>query len=107
MVARLPEQENICSPRMLRWRAAQLVMVPLSVAMIASSVRSLFSSCATTCGFIGTSCLVPRSSISVAPVLHPGLRLLEEGAVRLAAASRGSRARSVRMLSPTSAASTG
>jgi hypothetical protein len=55
MVARLPEQENIMLPRILRCRAAQVVMVPESVAMIASSVSSLLSSCATTCGFIGLS----------------------------------------------------
>ena len=51
-------------PRMVRWRAAQVVMVPESVAMIASSASSLSSSCATTCGFIGFSLRVPRSTIS-------------------------------------------
>ena len=64
MVARLPEHENIMFPRMSTCRATQVVIVPESVAMMASSDRSLFNSCATTCGFIGVSVRVPRSCIS-------------------------------------------
>src|SRR5438270_14027095 len=64
MVARFPEQENIKLPRIPRWRAIQVVMVPESVATMASSLSSLLSSCATTSGFIGLSLRVPRSTIS-------------------------------------------
>ena len=48
----------------LMCRAIQVVIVPLSVATIASSRSSLFSSNATTSGFIGVSVRLPRSSIS-------------------------------------------
>ena len=65
------------------WRAAQVVIVPESVATIASSARSLLSSCATTCGFIGLS--VARAALvhQLAPFVHAVLRLLEERAVGL------------------------
>src|SRR5262245_33225469 len=51
-------------PRIVRWRAIHVVTVPESVATMASSLSSLLSSCATTCGFIGLSLRVPRSNIS-------------------------------------------
>ena len=83
MVARLPEQENSCSPRMSMWRAAQLVMVPLIggddrvvgeelVQLVRHHLRLHRH-------------VLPGAPLlhQLPPVLHPGLRLLEEGAVRL------------------------
>jgi len=65
-------------------RANQLVMVPLSQETIASSRRRLPSSCATTCGFIGLSVDEACFRIGLSPILHAGLRLLQEFLVGLA-----------------------
>ena len=56
-------------------KTIQVVIVPESVTMIASSRRRFPSSCATTCGFIGMSCSVPRSSMSFCHSALPVMRL--------------------------------
>ncbi|XXT46494.1 hypothetical protein WMF23_34530 [Sorangium sp. So ce542] len=105
MVARFPEHEN-CWPRRSRMlRAAQVVIVPLSVVMIASSVRNEFSAAATTWGLSGTSGCDSRSRISSH---HSRIRIWansrnERSSCR---ARSGSSARSVSLASPASPTST-
>jgi hypothetical protein len=106
MVARLPEQENFMSPRMSTCRAIQVVMVPESVARMASSSSSLLSSWATTCGFIGVSVRVARSCISSRQSFMPAWPEVRNERSSLYW-SRGSRAEITFAESPTRPASTG
>ena len=62
-------------------RAAQVVIVPESVEMIASSASRSLSVPATTCGFSGMSSRCARVSHQLAPLLHARLRRLEERAI--------------------------
>jgi Asp-tRNA(Asn)/Glu-tRNA(Gln) amidotransferase A subunit family amidase len=65
------------------WRAHHVVMVPLSDATMASSSRAP-SSWATTCGFMGVSGRVPRSSISAVQSFIPFCARSRKAAVALA-----------------------
>ena len=65
------------------WRAHHVAIVPLSQLTIASSRSRTPSSCAITCGFIGTSRRVARVMHDFSPVFHPFLRFFQEASVFL------------------------
>ena len=69
--------------RMWMCRAAQVVIVPESVEMIAPSLSRSLTCRATTCGLTGVSSRVSRIAHQLPPLLHPLLGLLEERAVLL------------------------
>ena len=79
-------------------------MVPLSEETMASSFSSLLSVCVTTCGFIGMSLRVPRSSISSFQSFMRSWRLLQK--FWLLALRRGSSAVRMVFASPTRPTST-
>ena len=102
----MPESENICPRRAEIWRANQVATVPESQETMASSARRLPSSQATTCGFIGVSGRVPRSSISSRHSRIPSCAFSRNRRSSLRGSS-GRSACSVRRLSPTKPTSTG
>src|SRR5256885_333376 len=106
IVARLPEQENIC-PRLIEMgRAAHVVIVPESVEMIASSARRSLSAWATTCGLSGISSRCVRVSISSRHAFMPACARSRKARSPRCARS-GSSACSVAFASPHRPTSTG
>ena len=106
IVARLPDSECIWPRRAGMCRAHHVAMVPLSQVMIASLASRWPSSWAITCGFIGVSRRVARSSISSFHSRIPCWAFSRKARSRLCWSS-GSSASRVRRLSPTSPTSTG
>ena len=106
MLARFPDSECICPRRTGMWRAHQVAIVPLSQVTIASASSRRPSSCASTCGFIGESVRVARSSISSSQLFIRCCAVSRNprSAFRV---SKGRSACNVRALSPTSPTSTG
>src|SRR5581483_4065116 len=101
----VPLNEKFCPRRSLR-RPAQVVTVPESPHRIASSAIASERCQATTCGFIGVSSLVPRSSISA----HQSRMPLCACSRKLRSSPRsssGTSAPSVARASPTSPTSAG
>ena len=94
-------------PRILKWRAIQVVIVPESVEIIASSETSCESSQATRCGLIGPSPLaVPCIAISFHQSFMPFCALSRSLCLRLRLINDESAAVVV-FASPTSPTSTG
>src|SRR5579884_709385 len=106
MVASVPDKECICPRFDGICRAHHVVLVPLSQVVIALLGSLLPSSHATTCGFIGLSVRVERSSIVFHQSFIPSCAVSKN--LRFSfLRRRGMRVRRVCRLSPTRPTSAG